>query len=101
MLRLTLAQQRNDLPAAVEEARRLLEPAVTVAAAEMGLGEELRAMALLRLGTTEFSAARFDKAERHLEQARVLAQRAGRPYLEFASCEPWCGWAPPNGSSRP
>ena len=89
MLRLTLAQQRNDLPAAVEEARRLLEPAVTVAAAEMGLGEELRAMALLRLGTTEFSAARFEKAERHLEQARALAQRAGRPYLEFASLVRW------------
>jgi LuxR family maltose regulon positive regulatory protein len=55
----------------------------------MGLGEELRAMALLRLGTTEFSAARFEKAERHLEQARALAHQAGRPYLEFASLVRW------------
>jgi LuxR family maltose regulon positive regulatory protein len=85
MLRLTLAQLRSDLPSAVEEARRLLEPGVTLAAAEMGLGEELRAMALLRLGTTEFWAGRFDEAERHLEQARALARQIGRPYLEFAS----------------
>jgi len=89
VLRLTLAELRNDLPAAVEEARLLLEPAVTVAAAEMGLGEELRAMALLRLGSTEFSAARYEKAERHLEQARTLAHQAGRPYLEFASLVRW------------
>ena len=85
MLRLTLAQLRGDLPVAVEEARRLLEPAGTLAAAEMGLGEELRAMALLSLGTTEFWTARFEEAERHLEQARALAQQIKRPYLEFAS----------------
>jgi len=42
-------------------------------------------MALLRLGTTEFWAGRFDEAERHLEQARALARQIGRPYLEFAS----------------
>jgi LuxR family transcriptional regulator, maltose regulon positive regulatory protein len=89
MLRLTLAQLRSDLPVAVEEARRLVEPSVTVAAAEMGLGEELRAMALLKLGTTEFWTGRFDEAERHLEHARTLAHQIGRPYLEFASLVHW------------
>ena len=89
MLRLTLAQQRGDLPAAVEEARQLAGPAATVAAAELGLGDELRAMALLRLGTTEFWTGRFEEAERHLEQARTLAQQIGRPYLEFASLVHW------------
>jgi LuxR family transcriptional regulator, maltose regulon positive regulatory protein len=89
MLRLTLAQSRSDLPVAVEEARRLAEPTVTLAAAEMGLNEELRAMALLRLGTTEFWTGRLEEAERHLEQARVLAQQIGRPYLEFASLVHW------------
>jgi LuxR family transcriptional regulator, maltose regulon positive regulatory protein len=89
MFRLTLAQLRSDLPVAVEEARRLVEPTVTLAAAEMGLGEELRAMALLRLGTTEFWTGRFEDAERHLEHARVLAHRIGRPYLEFASLVNW------------
>ncbi|MGH3188250.1 MAG: LuxR C-terminal-related transcriptional regulator [Streptosporangiaceae bacterium] len=91
MLRLTLAQLRNDLPVAVEEARRLLEPAVSLAAAEMGLGEELRAMALLRLGTTEFWTGRYEEAERHLEGARALARQIGRPYLEFASLVRWAG----------
>ena len=89
MLRLTLAQLRGDLPAALEEARRLAEPAATLAAAEMGLGDELRAMALLRLGTTEFWTGRFEEAERHLEHARTLAQQIGRPYLEFASLVHW------------
>jgi LuxR family transcriptional regulator, maltose regulon positive regulatory protein len=89
MFRLTLAQLRSDLPVAVEEARRLVEPTVTLAAAEMGLGEELRAMALLRLGTTEFWTGRFEDAERHLEHARVLARQIGRPYLEFASLVHW------------
>ena len=89
ILRLTLAQHRNDLPVAVEEARRLLDPAATLAAAEMGLSDELRAMALLRLGTTEFWTGSFEEAERHLEQARTLAQQIGRPYLEFASLVHW------------
>jgi LuxR family transcriptional regulator, maltose regulon positive regulatory protein len=85
MLRLNLARLRGDVPAVAEEARRLLEPAGTLAAAQMGLGEELRAIALLGLGTTEFWTARLEEAERHLEQARVLAHRIGRPYLEFSS----------------
>jgi LuxR family transcriptional regulator, maltose regulon positive regulatory protein len=89
MLRLTVAQLRSDLPVAIEEARRLVEPALTMAAAEMGLGEELRAMALLRLGTTEFWTGRFEEAERHLEHARTLAHQIGRPYLEFASLVHW------------
>jgi LuxR family maltose regulon positive regulatory protein len=89
ILRLSLAQMRGDLPVAVEESRRLLEPAVTLAAAEMGLGEELHAMALLRLGTTEFWAGRFEEAELHLEKARTLARQIGRPYLEFASLARW------------
>jgi LuxR family maltose regulon positive regulatory protein len=85
LLRLNLALQRGDVPALVDEARHLLEPAGTLAAAQMGLGEELRAIALLGLGTTEFWTARFEEAEQHLEQARALAHRIGRPYLEFSS----------------
>ncbi len=89
VLRLTEAQLHSDLPAAIEEARRLVEPAATLAAAEMGLGDELRAMALLRLGSTEFWTGRFEEALRHLEHARTLAQQIGRPYLEFASLVHW------------
>ena len=81
MQRLTLARLRGDLPVAIEEARRLVTSAGT---AERGAGEELRAMALLSLGTTEWRTGRLEEAERHLEQARALAHRVGRPYLEFA-----------------
>jgi LuxR family transcriptional regulator, maltose regulon positive regulatory protein len=83
--RLTLARLRGDLPAAVEEAQRLLEPAGTLAAERLELSEELRAIALLNLGTTEFWTARPEEAQRHLEQATALAHRIGRPYVEFAS----------------
>ena len=58
-------------------------------AAQLGLGEELRAMALLSLGTTEWRTGRLEEAEQHLEQARALAVRVGRPYLEFASLVSW------------
>jgi LuxR family maltose regulon positive regulatory protein len=85
MQRLALARLRGDLPVALEEARRLLTPAGTLALAQRGLGAELRAMALLSLGTTEWRTGRPEEAERHLEQARALAHRVGRPYLEFAS----------------
>jgi LuxR family transcriptional regulator, maltose regulon positive regulatory protein len=85
MQRLTLARLRGDLPVALEEARRLVTPA----AAQLGLGEELRAMALLSLGTTEWRTGRLEEAEQHLEQARALAVRVGRPYLEFASLVSW------------
>src|SRR6202041_1921619 len=80
MQRLTLARLRGDLPVAIEEARRLLTPAGTP-----GPAEELRAVALLSLGATEWRTGRLEEAERHLEQARALAVRVGRPYLEFAS----------------
>ena len=53
------------------------------------LGEELRAIALLRVGATEFWTGRYEEAERHLEHARTLARQIGRPYLEFASLVYW------------
>jgi LuxR family maltose regulon positive regulatory protein len=81
MQRLTLARLRGDLPVAIEEARRLVTSAGTPV---WGAREEVRAIALLSLGTTEWRTGRLEEAERHLEQARSLAHRAGRPYLEFA-----------------
>ncbi len=89
VLRLYLARLRGDLPAVTEEVRRLLEPAGAPAAAQLGAGEELRAVALMSLGMTEFVTARFDDAERHLEQARALGQRIGRPFLEFRGLAQW------------
>src|SRR5262249_35037246 len=52
-------------------------------AAQPGLGEELRALALINLGSAERWAARFEEARRYLDQGVALARRIGRPYLEF------------------
>src|SRR5207253_11484371 len=78
-----LARQRGDPAAVIEEARRLQAAAEAPDAARPGLGEELRALALINLGIAEYGAARFEEAEPHLEQGVALARRIGRPYLEF------------------
>jgi LuxR family transcriptional regulator, maltose regulon positive regulatory protein len=84
IVRLLLARQRNNPPAVAEEAQKLEAMADSPETAQPGLGEELRALALVSLGGTEFWAARVEEADRHLEQGVVLARRIGRPYLEFA-----------------
>jgi LuxR family maltose regulon positive regulatory protein len=84
VLRLNLAQRRGDLPAVVEDAQRLLAPAEGADATRLQLGDELRALALVTLGAAELWAPRPDEAERHLEQAAVLARRIGRPWLEIS-----------------
>ncbi len=90
MVRLLLARQRGNLPAVAEAARRLQALAEAPDAApamkragEVG-GEELRALALINLGITEFWTARLEEAEQHLAQGVALARRIARPYLEFS-----------------
>jgi LuxR family maltose regulon positive regulatory protein len=83
MVRLLLAHQRGNRPVVAEEAGRLQAAAKALEAARPGLGEELRALALISLGSAEYWAARFEDAERYLVQGITLARRIGRPYLEF------------------
>ena len=84
--RLVLARQRWNLQAVTEEVRRLQAlteaPDAAREMAQPSLGEELRALALISLGSTEFWAAGEDP-ERHLEMGVALARRIGRPFLEF------------------
>ncbi len=82
IIRLLVARQRGNLPAMAEEARKLQATAEAPEAAP-GLGEELRALALVSLGSAEYGAARLAEAAAHLEQAVALARRVGLPYLEF------------------
>ena len=51
---------------------------------QASLGQDLRALALINLGITEYWTARFADALPHLEQGQALARRIGRPYLEFS-----------------
>jgi LuxR family transcriptional regulator, maltose regulon positive regulatory protein len=80
--RLVLARQRWNLQAVAEEERQLQAMAEAPDAAQPRVGEELRALALISLGTTEFWAAGEDP-DRHLEMGVALARRIGRPFLEF------------------
>jgi len=80
--RLVLARQRWNLRAATEGARRLQDLAEAPDAGQPRVDEELRALALISLGSTEFWAAGEDP-ERHLEMGVALAHRIGRPLLEF------------------
>jgi LuxR family maltose regulon positive regulatory protein len=83
MVRLLLARQRMNLPAAAEEAQRLRVVANAPDTAPLGLSEELRALALINLGIAEYWGGRLAEAEPHLEQGITLARKIGRPYLEF------------------
>ena len=81
-LRLGLARAHNDVVAVAEEAQRLMR----LAEAEQlppGLGEDLRALALTDLGIAETWTGRREDAERHLEQAMLVARRHGRPLVEL------------------
>jgi LuxR family transcriptional regulator, maltose regulon positive regulatory protein len=86
---LLLARQRGNLPAVVEEARRLRDMAEAPDAAQPGTGQELRALALINLGSAEVWAARFEDADRHLEHGVALAHRIGRPFLEVMGLAHW------------
>ncbi|HEY3955966.1 MAG TPA: LuxR C-terminal-related transcriptional regulator [Streptosporangiaceae bacterium] len=104
VVRMRLARQRGDLAAVAEEAQPLLAPAGAADSARLGLGEDLRALALINLGIAEVWTGRFDDADRHLEQGVALAHRIGRPYLEVTGLAHWSQlvswWSFPLGAQR-
>jgi LuxR family maltose regulon positive regulatory protein len=81
-VRMRLARQRGDITAVAEEAQRLLAPATTADSVLPELSGDLRALALINLGTAEVWTSRLDEADRHLEEGIDLAHEIGRPYLE-------------------
>ena len=82
-VQLALARQRGDLPGAVE-AMRSLELALDSQPPNVaGRSDEIRALALMTLGTAELWSLALGDARRHLEEGLALAQRIGRPYLEI------------------
>jgi LuxR family maltose regulon positive regulatory protein len=80
---LLLARQRGNLLAVVEEASKLQAMAAVADTAQPGLGADLRGLALISLGSTEFWASASGDAEGYLEAGIALARQGGRPYLEF------------------
>jgi LuxR family maltose regulon positive regulatory protein len=82
VLRLSGAGQRGDLPTVFEEAAQLLSPTAVPEGTAPGLGDDLRALALVNLGAAEMWAVRIEAAQQHLKQGVALARRIKRPYLE-------------------
>jgi LuxR family maltose regulon positive regulatory protein len=89
VVRMRLARQRGDVAAVAEQAKPLLAPAGDADQERLGLGEDLRALALINLGIAELWTARFEEADRHLEQGIALARRIGRPFLEVTGLANW------------
>jgi LuxR family transcriptional regulator, maltose regulon positive regulatory protein len=81
-LQLALARRRGDLAGVIEQARFLAAPVTGPSDEDIALGSDLRAVALMNLGTAEAWALGLPDAERHLREGAVLAREIGRPYLE-------------------
>jgi LuxR family transcriptional regulator, maltose regulon positive regulatory protein len=84
-LQLSLARRRGDLAGVIEQASFLASPVTGQSDEEIALGSDLRAVALMNLGTAEaWTLGQPDApdAERHLREGADLAREIGRPYLE-------------------
>ena len=81
-LKLSLARRRGHLASVVEQARFLASPVTGQSDEDIALGSDLRAVALMNLGTAEAWSLGLPDAERHLREGAVLAREIGRPYLE-------------------
>ena len=81
-LELWMARRRGDLAAAIGQAAVINLPATGRSEGEIALASDLRAAALMNLGTVEAWWLRLPDAERHLQEGTALARQIGRPYLE-------------------
>jgi LuxR family transcriptional regulator, maltose regulon positive regulatory protein len=80
-LQLSLATRRGHLAGVIEQASFLASPLAGQSDEDIALGNDLRAVALMNLGTVEAYLGLPD-AEHHLREGAALARRIGRPYLE-------------------
>jgi LuxR family transcriptional regulator, maltose regulon positive regulatory protein len=82
IVRLSVARQRGDVSAVINESGRLL--AAQEQPNQLPLGDDRRAFALVSLGVSlaVANSNRDEEAERHLEQGVTLSRRIGRPYLQ-------------------
>jgi LuxR family transcriptional regulator, maltose regulon positive regulatory protein len=81
-LKLGLARRRGRYADVLEQVRFLASPVSGPSDEDIALGSDLRAVALLNLGTVEAWSYALPDAERHLQEGAALAREIGRPYLE-------------------
>ena len=78
-LRLSLARRRGDLAGVVEQVRFLASPVTGQSDEDIALDSDLRAVALMNLGTVEAWSLALPDAERHLREGAALARQIDRP----------------------
>jgi LuxR family transcriptional regulator, maltose regulon positive regulatory protein len=83
-LDLLRARLRGHFHGVFEQVGLLTSPPAGRSNADVALGGDLRALALLNLGVTEAWSLRLADSERHLLEGAALARDIGRPYLELA-----------------
>jgi len=88
-LKLSLARRRGHLAGVIEQVRILASPVTGQSGDDIVLGGDLRAVALMDLGTVEAWSGLPD-AERHLREGAVLARGIRRPYLEVSCLAQLC-----------
>ena len=91
-LKLSLARRRGNLADVLEQVEFLNSPVTGPSDEDIALGSDLRAVALMNLGTVEAWSLALPEAERHLQEGAALAREIGRPYLEV-SCLSELGFA--------
>jgi LuxR family maltose regulon positive regulatory protein len=91
-LQLSLARRRGHLAGVLEQVTFLSSPVTGPADEDIARHSDLRAVALMNLGTVEAWSLGLPDAERHLQEGAALARRNGRPYLEV-SCLSELGFA--------
>jgi LuxR family maltose regulon positive regulatory protein len=96
-LQLWLARRRGHLAGVVEQAGFLSSSVTGRCGDDIALAHDLRAVALMNLGTVEAWSLALTDAERHLRAGAALAREIGRPYLEVA-CLAQLGFAADTGS---
>jgi len=96
-LKLSLARRRGHLAGVIEQVRFLASPVTGQCDEDIALDRELRAVALMNLGTAEAWTLGLPDAERHLREGADLARQIGRPYLEVG-CLAQLGFASRIGS---
>jgi LuxR family maltose regulon positive regulatory protein len=83
-LKLSLARKRGHLAGVVEQVRFLASPIAGQSDEDIALDSDLRAVALMNLGTVEAWSLANQDSQRHLQEGADLARKIGRPYLEVA-----------------
>jgi len=91
-VRLSVARRRGHLASVLDQAECLSSLVTGQSDEDIALDSDLRALALLNLGTVEAWSLGLGDAEGHLREGAALARKIGRPYVEV-SCLAQLGFA--------